>query len=340
MRAFAIESPGKMEAVELGPPVVGPEDVLLRIKVIGYCGSDLATYRGLSPLVTYPRVPGHEIGAVIESCGALVPAQWQPGMVVTCSPYTSCGKCTACKKGRFNACQFNQTFGMQREGALTEFVAVPWQKLFVAPGLTAAEHALVEPLAVGFHAVDRAGVQAGETVVVLGSGMIGLGAIASAGIMRDARVIAVDVDDRKLALAAKAGAAETINSSKVDLHERLQELTDGQGPDVVIEAVGLAQTFVAAVTEVCYAGRVVYIGYAKSAVSYETKFFILKELDIRGSRNSTPKDFEDILRMFGTGRYPIAETITRTVAMDEAGRAMAEWNADPGSFVKIHVQVD
>ena len=328
-----------MGFTELSEPEIGPEDVLLKIGVIGYCGSDLNTYRGLNPLVSYPRVPGHEIGATIVACGAEVPADWQVGMDVTCAPYTNCGKCAACRRGRFNACQFNQTFGVQREGALTERIRVPWQKLFHAPGLSLAEYAMVEPLAVGFHAVDRGRVEAGDTVLVLGAGMIGLGAIAGAGLARGARVIATDIDDGKLALARMAGAAETINSKTENLHERLLALTDGLGPDVVIEAVGLGETFVAAITEVAYAGRVVYIGYAKEPVAYETKYFLLKELDILGSRGSTPKDFRDVITLLESGRYPIAETITRTVDIDEAPAAMAAWDANPPSITKIQVRL-
>jgi threonine dehydrogenase-like Zn-dependent dehydrogenase len=339
MKAMAIEAPGVVGLKELTQPVPGPDEVLLRVAVIGYCGSDLNTYRGLNPLVSYPRVPGHEIGATIEACGPDVPEPWRPGLAVTCAPYTSCGKCAACKKGRFNACQFNQTLGVQREGALTEFIVVPWQKLFHAPGLGVSEYAMVEPLAVGFHAVDRGRVQAGDTVLVLGAGMIGLGAIAGAGLVRGARVIAVDVDDAKLALARKAGACETVNSRTENLHERLVEWTGGHGPDVVIEAVGLAETFVAAVTEVGYAGRVVYIGYVKSPVAYETKYFLLKELDILGSRGSTAKDFEDVIALLTSGRYPMAETVTRSVPFDQAGAAMAEWSANPSAITKIQVLV-
>ena len=340
MKAVAITSPRSMSFIELPAPVPGPGEVLLRIAIIGYCGSDLNTYRGLNPLLVYPRVPGHEIGATIEACGPGVPEAWQPGMAVTCAPYTSCGKCAACRKQRFNACESNQTFGVQRDGALTEFVTVPWQKLFHAPGLGLAEYAMVEPLAVGFHAVDRGRVQATDTVLVLGAGMIGLGAIAGAGLARGARVIAVDVDDTKLALARLAGASETINSKTRNLHEDLLALTDGRGPDVVIEAVGLAETFVSAITEVCYAGRVVYIGYAKAPVSYETKYFLLKELDIMGSRNSTPEDFTNVIALLQSGRYPIAETITRTVPFADAAQAMADWDANPAAFTKIQVRVD
>ncbi len=320
-----------------GPKPVGAEDVLLKVEMIGYCGSDLNTFRGLNPLVSYPRVPGHEIGARIIECGSAVPENWKPGMQVTCLPYTHCGECAACRRGRFNACKFNQTLGVQREGALTEFITVPWQKLLHAPGLGAAEYALVEPLAVGFHAVERGRVQAEDTVLVFGTGMIGLGAIAAAGLVKGARVIAVDIDQDKLSLARRAGASETINSQRENLHQRILDLTEGFGADAVIEAVGLPQTFLAAVEEVAYAGRVVYIGYAKAPVSYETKYFLLKELDIMGSRGSTKDDFQNVITLLQSGRYPSAQTITRTVPFEMAAEAMQEWNSNPAAITKIQV---
>jgi threonine dehydrogenase-like Zn-dependent dehydrogenase len=216
---------------------------------------------------------------------------------------------------------------------------VPWEKLVRSETLSLAEHALVEPLSVGFHAVERGQVTRADTVLVFGCGMIGLGAISGAGLFRGARVIAVDVDDAKLALARKAGAAETINSKTENLHEKLLALTAGDGPGVVIEAVGLPATFRAAVDEVSFAGRVVYIGYAKEAVSYETKYFVMKELDIRGSRNARVTDFADVMRMLETGRYPVRETITRTVPFAEAGEALASWATDPAKVTKIHVEL-
>jgi threonine dehydrogenase-like Zn-dependent dehydrogenase len=147
------------------------------------------------------------------------------------------------------------------------------------------------------------------------------------------------VDDAKLELARKAGAAETINSMKENLHEKLLSLTNGDGPGVVIEAVGLPTTFRAAVDEVSFAGRVVYIGYAKEAVSYETKYFVMKELDIHGSRNATLRNFADVIQVLESGRYPVNETITRVVPFADAGDAIAVWAANPGVVTKIHVEL-
>lgn len=339
MNAFVITETGKTAFVERPKPTPAPGEVLLQIKRLGFCGTDLNTFRGFNPLVTLPRIPGHEIGAVIAEVTAGVPAEWQPGMETTLLPYTTCGQCPSCRAGRVNACRTNQTLGVQREGAFTEFITMPWQKLVRSGKLSLAQHTLVEPLSVGFHAVERGRVTNADTVLVFGCGMIGLGAISGAALLRGARVIAVDVDDAKLVLARKAGAAETINSTKENLHDKLQALTNGDGPGVVIEAVGLPATFRAAVDEVAFAGRVVYIGYAKESVSYETKYFILKELDILGSRNATLKNFADVIRVLESGRYPVSETITSVVPFAESGVALANWAAAPGKVTKIHVEL-
>jgi threonine dehydrogenase-like Zn-dependent dehydrogenase len=339
MKALVITEAGRTRYVERPPPSPAPGEVLLQIKRLGFCGSDLNAFRGGNPLVTYPRIPGHEIGAVIAEVTAGVPGDFQVGMTTTVLPYTTCGECSSCRCGRVNACRNNQTLGVQRDGALAEFLAVPWQKLVRSETLSLAAHTLIEPLSVGFHAVERGRVSSNDTVLVFGCGMIGLGAISGAAMLAGARAIAVDVDDAKLELAKKAGATETINSMKESLHDKLQALTNGDGPGVAIEAVGIPSTFRAAVDEVCFSGRVVYIGYAKEPVCYETKYFVMKELDILGSRNATRKNFSDVIQVLESGRYPLAETITRRVAFEQAGDALAAWAEDPGSVTKIHVEL-
>jgi threonine dehydrogenase-like Zn-dependent dehydrogenase len=339
MKAIVFNRANEIGQVERTEPQPQPGEVLLRIRRVGYCGSDLNAFRGLNPVMKYPCIPGHEIGATIESVTAGVPEKFKPGMAVTVLPYTNCGKCSACLSGRVNACRDNQTLGVQRDGALTEFICTPWQKLIYSPKLSLTELALVEPLSIGFHAVERGRVAARDTVCMLGSGMIGLGAIAGAALLRQARVIAVDVDDAKLQLARRVGAAEVINSKTESLHERLQELTSGHGPNVIIEAVGTEQTFLAAIDEVGFAGRVVYVGYAKKLVAYETKYFLLKELDILGSRNATRRNFEEVVAVLESGSYPVNESITRTVSFAGAGQAMRDWSANPALVTKIHVEV-
>lgn len=336
MQALLIEAPGRFSYFNVPEPALRPGEALVRVRRLGFCGTDLSTYRGTNPLVAYPRVPGHEIAGVIERVAAGVPEALAPGTEVTVVPYTSCGQCRACQAGRANACRDNRTLGVQQDGAFTELIAVPWEKLVAAP-LGRRELALVEPLAVGFHAAARGRVAKGDTVAVLGCGMIGLGAIAAAGLHRGARVIAVDVEDRKLEVARAAGAAEAVNSATGDLHRQLLELTGGHGPAVVIEAVGAPATFQAAVAEAAFAGRVVYIGYAKAPVTYESRLFVQKELDILGSRNATAEDFRAVVSLLASGRYPVEQTVTHSVPFAEAGRALQDWSENPGAVTKIHV---
>ncbi|MDP4610577.1 MAG: zinc-binding alcohol dehydrogenase family protein [Opitutales bacterium] len=337
MKAISITEPNKAELIDIAEPSAPASgEVRLRVRQVGYCGSDLTSFRGLNPMVSYPRIPGHEIGATIDARGADVPTKWSVGQNVLVSPYTSCGKCAACKAGRVNTCRINQTMGVQRDGALTEYINVPHEKLFTSATLSLEEMALVEPLTVGFHAVARGEVTESDTVVVFGCGAIGLGVIAGAS-ARKARVVAVDIDDEKLALAKRCGATDTINSMSDSLHERLQAMTEGEGPTVMIEAVGLPATFKVCVEEVCFAGRVVYIGYAKAPVDYETKYFVMKELDIRGSRNAMPDDFKAVIAHLESGAFPTDAVITRTVPISEAPAALAAWNDNPGAITKIHV---
>lgn len=338
MRTFQIEAPGKFAFGDAPLPRPQAGEVLLQLRRVGFCGSDLSTWRGQNPLAGYPRIPGHEIAATIVEVGREVPSALVPGLAVTALPYTACNRCAACRAGRPNACQHNQTLGVQRDGAMTEFIALPAEKIVVAP-LSYRDLALVEPLSVGFHAVRRGRVTDRDTVVVFGCGMIGLGAIAAAGLQRQAVVIAVDVDDRKLALAKQAGATHAVNSRTEDLHARLQSLTDGDGPNVAIEAVGSPATFQAAVGEVSFAGRVVYIGYAKAPVSYETKYFVMKELDILGSRNATRDDFEEVVALLRSGRYPADRTVTQSVPFAEAGTALRDWSDHPELVTKVQVLI-
>ncbi len=339
MKALIIDQPGQTSIVDRPTPSVGPGDVLLRVRRVGFCGSDLSTFRGANPLVAYPRIPGHEIAATIESIGADVPKTWQVGRDVLVVPYTNCGVCAACRKSRFNCCRENQTLGVQRDGGMCDWLVAPWQKLLASDKLSLRELALVEPLTIGFHAVDRGRVVAGDTVAVLGCGMIGLGAVAGAA-RRGARVIAIDIDAAKLQVAAKCGAAAGIDSRTESLPDRLRDLTAEHGPDVVIEAAGQSTTFRAAVDLVSFAGRVVYIGYAKAPVEYETKYFVLKELDILGSRNALPSDFAEVISHLSERRVPVDDIITHTVPVPRAGETLGRWSDEPGKYVKIQVDFD
>jgi threonine dehydrogenase-like Zn-dependent dehydrogenase len=338
VKALVLTKPGHAKIEFVPDPLATADDLLLlKIRMVGLCGSDLNSFRGRNPLVSFPRIPGHEVSATIVTGSKQIPAL-KEGTDVTLSPYTSCGKCASCRRGRPNACQFNETLGVQRDGALAEYLVMSAEKLYPA-NLAPKELCLVEPLTVGFHAVARGRVIGGDSVAIFGCGGVGLGAVAASG-FRGAKTIAIDLDDSKLQLARSAGASHTINTTKEPLHERLAEFTGGFGPDVVIEAIGLPQTFLAAVEEVAFAGRVVYIGYAKEPVAYETRLFVQKELDILGSRNAVAEDFHAVVQMLEEHRFPVDDAVSSIVTLDEAPEALRSWSNDPSRVRKIMVRLD
>ncbi len=339
MKAVQITAEQQMAVVELEKPEIKSNEVLLKMKYVGFCGSDLNTFLGRNPMVNMPVIPGHEVSAVIAAVGSEVPADLKVGMAVTVDPYSNCGHCASCRHERANACEHNETLGVQRNGAMREYLAMPWQKIIPATGLTEKEIALIEPMSVGFHAVNRAEVTDIDRVLVIGCGMIGIGAIVRAS-LRGATVIAVDLDDEKLALAKRMGAHYVVNSKTEDLHARLSELTEGLGPDVVIEAVGNAFTQNQAVNEVAFTGRIVFIGYAKGGTEFVTKLFVQKELDIRGSRNAKPADFRAVIHYMQQNRdYPKDELISAVATPETALDAMRQWAAAPAKVFRILVEL-
>jgi len=337
MKALSLLSPGTFDLVDIPGPEAGPEEVLIAIKYVGLCGTDLNAYRGRSSLVAGPRILGHEVGGVVAATGEDVPADIQVGARVTLSPYSHCGTCRACRIGRTNSCLFNQTLGVQRDGALTERIAVNHRKVYPSGILSLAELALVEPLAVGYHATNIGRVSAADTVLVLGCGAVGLGAIAASA-SKGATVVGADVEQRKLDTASRLGAGHVIDAVNEDVSQRVAAITAGDGPTVVIEAAGQAEATTMAIELAASAGRVVFIGYASKAIDLDTTLIVKKELEILGSRNAFD-EFRSVIAMLEERARPVSQMITRIADFEQAPQAFAEWSATPGSFTKILVRI-
>lgn len=329
MKTVNIIKPFEVCVKDVPAPQVTAGQVLVKLEYVGFCGSDLNTFRGANGMVTYPRIPGHETGGVIEAAGEGVPEHLKPGVSVTVNPYTACGRCASCRRGRFNACENNETLGVQRDGAMCGYVVLPWEKVLPCPGISTRDAALIEPMSVGFHAVSRGRVQKDDVVMVIGCGMVGLGAVAGAA-LRGATVVAADLDDGKLALAEGLGAEYVYNTSKPWPFDF--------DPDVVIEAVGAVPTYQLAVQRVAFTGRIVCIGYAKSDVPLTTSLFVKKELDIMGSRNAEPQDFDAVME-FMRG-HDVSRFISGIVRPEGAQKALEDWNAAPGKVFRILVEFD
>lgn len=338
MKALTIDRVGHCEFRKVPNPEFASNEILLDVQHVGLCGSDLNTFSGANPLVELPRIPGHEIGGIIVDAGADVSKEFSVGKSVIVIPYTTCGACSSCRGGRFNACQYNQTLGVQQDGGLCSQIAVREDRLILNDSLPATHLVLVEPLSVGFHAVDRGRIRKQETVVVLGGGMIGVGVILAA-VARGARVLVVEVSNAKRQLLLELGVDVVINPTTTDVYAALSKLTNGDGADVVIEAVGLPETFTLAVDLVCYSGRVVYVGYVKAEVSYNTSLFNLKELDIMGSRNATRKDFEAVIEYITGKEEVIVSLISKIFTWDEAVQAFDYWQNNRSEIFKIVIDL-
>ena len=288
-------------------------------------------------MVRLPVTPGHEIGAWVESVGSDVPGSVAVGCPCTVNPYTSCGVCPSCLKGRPNACRDNRTLGVQRDGAMSEFLVAPWEKVIADEEISTMRFALVEPMSVGFHSVARAGVTDVDTVMVLGCGMIGIGAIVRAA-LRGACVIALDVDEAKLDVAREFGASHTVNVAKENVEARLREITSGAMPDVAVEASGSPAAYLTALTCAGFCGRVVCIGYAPADVSLPTKLIVQKELDVRGSRNALPEDFRAVMSCLKSNRFPVDKLVTAVYPPEQASDALATWADAPAKVFRMMIK--
>lgn len=342
MQAMIITGVGETALGEIPEPVPAADEILLEVRHVGLCGSDMNTWLGMNPLVKLPRVPGHEIGGVVLEAGSEVPEAlletFSIGQRALVIPYTTCGSCSACRVGRVNACRFNRTLGVQQDGGMTARIAVRADRLIANDSLPPTHLALVEPLSVGFHAVERGRIDADEIVVVLGGGMIGVGAMVAA-VARGARVIAVEPSVAKHPMLIKLGVERVLNPADEHMEDAIGRLTGDHGADVVIEAVGLPQTFRQAIDLAGFAGRVVYVGYAKQEVSYNTSLFNLKELDIHGSRNAVRADFERVIDWLESHETLASGLITRIFPMEQAAGALKWWHETRQEAFKVIVEM-
>lgn len=338
MKALVIEDVQKASIQDVPELTVGPEDVLVQVSFVGLCGSDLNTFLGFNPLVQLPRIPGHEVSGTVLQIGDNANSDLSVGQRVIFWPYTACGTCTSCRSGRSNACRFNKTLGVQQDGALRSQMVVPARNVIANNTLSRKQQALVEPISVGFHAVSRGRISQNDTVVVIGCGMIGIGAILGAS-RRGARVIAVDPIASKRDAAKAMGAQHFTTATGQDLLDEVQKLTADDGADAVIEAVGLPVTFTGAVDMVAFGGRVIYVGYSKQPVSYQTQIFNLKELDIMGSRNATREDFQDVIAALQEIGSEADKLITKVFPIAEADQALDYWVENRADVLKLMVEL-
>lgn len=331
----AVQIPEAMELViqDLEQPVIkNPEDVLVKVKRVGICGSDMHIYHGTNPLATYPRIPGHEVAGEVVEVGSDVKGV-KPGDHVVVEPIRYCGECYACRKGRPNVCQSLSVFGVHEDGGMREFFVLPERQLHVVDAeLDWNEAVLAEPLTIGAQAVWRGDVQESDTVLIQGSGPIGI-CILKMAKLQGAKVIMTDLEEERLAFARENGADEVINAREVSVEEKIMELTDGEGPNVVIDAVCLPSTFELGVNVVSPAGTVVVLGFDERPSQISQLPITKKEVTIVGSRLQT-NQFGKVVSLLNERKVEGNGFITHQFPLEQVNEAFSFVEKNPGEVRK------
>ncbi|MEO7766377.1 MAG: zinc-binding alcohol dehydrogenase family protein [Ferruginibacter sp.] len=339
MKALICTSPGSFEySHNIADPVMEAGQAIIQIKRIGICGTDLHAYEGTQPFFSYPRILGHELAAdLIDADGV---SGFAPGEAVTFIPYFSCKKCIACRNGKPNCCVNIKVCGVHIDGGMADYLSVPVDTLIKSQGLSYDELALVEPLAIGAHGVRRAGVKPGEFVLVVGAGPIGLGTMELARIA-GGHVIALDINDGRLEFCKnKIKVEHTINASTGDVVKRLQEITNGDMPAVVIDATGNQKAINNALQYLAHGGRYVLIGLQRDEISFSHPEFHKRESTLMSSRNATRQDFEHVIHSIKMGLINPLNYITHRVKFATVKDVFEEWLDPATGVIKAMVEND
>jgi len=333
MKAIVIGAPGEISLREAPRPERKENEVLIRVLGMGICGSDIAAYKGINPLVTYPRIIGHEIaGEVLELPRG--ETELTAGNRVVIEPYVYCGRCYPCTNGRTNCCENLTVRGVHIEGGMSELCSHPRHLIHRVPAdVTWTRLAMVEPLTISVHASKRVRLVKGEHLVVTGAGPIGLLA-AQYALVVGAVPIVVDPIDERLAFARSLGIPHAINPVTENAVERIREITGGRMAEAVVEASGSDAAIRSSVDYVAYSGRIAFVGWPKGDVLLTTALFTKKELDVMGSRNSV-RNFSESIDLVAGGRIDVASLVTRTVSFEEVPEAVRAIAATPEKFMKV-----
>ncbi|WP_394523595.1 zinc-binding alcohol dehydrogenase family protein [Lacrimispora sp. JR3] len=336
MKAIKYEKPWVAECVDIPMPHRREQEALIRVKSAGICGSDIGAFRGTNPLVTYPRIIGHEVAGEILQISPNNKRGLNVGDKVILDPYLYCGRCYPCSIGRTNCCTDLKVLGVHVEGGMAEYVTHPEDMLWKLPDDMDWELApIAEPLTIALHGLHRGELKAGEHVVVIGAGPIGMLAAMSA-IAYQAVPIVIDPVDERLKMAKDAGVGYVINPSKENAEEKILEYTNGRKAELVMECSGANAAVRSTLDYVANAGRITLTGWPKTETPIPTDVITKKEVDIRGARTSA-NEFEEAIRLIHSGAVDVRKILTCITTMEEAPEMIRSIEKEPGNYMKVHV---
>ncbi len=335
MKYIVCQQPGTFLMKEKPAPQKTPGEALVRVKKVGICGTDLHAYAGNQAFFSYPRILGHELAAEILEIETN-PLGLKAGDRVVVMPYISCHACAACRTGKTNCCRNIRVLGVHTDGGMQEIISVPVALLLPATGLSEDEMAIVEPLAIGAHAIQRAGLQEGETVVVIGCGPIGIGIMKLAQ-LAGATVIAIDRDSNRLAYAREEVGADQGVLAGPDAIQRVADLSGGDMAAVVFDATGNKGALESGVQYIAHGGRYVLVGLSKGDLVFNHPMIHAREASILCSRNATREDFMQVIALLRRGEFPTGTYITHRVAFEEMIAQFDRWQDTESGVIKALV---
>lgn len=335
MKALVLEEYNRFAIRDLPVPEPDTGEVLIRVKACGICGSDVHGMDGSTGRRIPPLVMGHEASGMIERLGEGV-SGYAPGDRVTFDSTVYCGECWFCRHGRINLCDNRRVLGVACEeysqnGAFAEYVSVPARILYPMPeDISYAQAAMVEPVSIAFHAVERTPLSINDTAVVVGAGMIGLLIVQTLRLKGCGNVIAVDIDDERLALAMEFGADITINSREEDASREIQELLTERGADCAFEAVGNANAFMTAVDCLRKGGLLTLVGNLTPTLDFPLQQIVTREITVYGSCASNG-EYPACLDMIARGGIEVDSLISTVAPMSEGASWFEKlYNHEPG----------
>lgn len=337
MRSLVLAEPYRFELKETETPSVKSGEALVRVRRVGVCGTDLHAFQGNQPYFNYPRILGHELAGEIVEVGAN-PAGLKSGDACVVIPYLSCGACVACREGKTNCCISLKVLGVHVDGGLQDYLSVPCANLIKTETLILEQAALIENQSIGAHAVRRAAIKTGETVLVIGAGPIGLGVMQFAK-LHGARVIALDLNDWRLEFCQQRLGVTHLLNAKRDPELELKALTAGDFPTAVFDATGSPQSMMRAFNYTAHGGRLILVSIVQSEITFSDPDFHKRELTLLSSRNATREDFEEVIQAFETQRIVSTELISARIPFDQTAKEFPSWLKPEAGIIKAMIEM-
>lgn len=336
MKSLVLQEPGRFVSEDTAPPRAAGGEALVRVRAVGVCGTDFHAFRGEQPFFSYPRVLGHEVA--VEVLEGPPDCALNPGDRCSIEPYLHCGACGACRRGRTNCCRDLRVMGVHVDGGLRQIVAVPVTKLHRTSRLPFESLVVVEPMAIGAHAVERAQVEAGEWVLVVGVGPIGL-AVVQFAMLESARVIVTDRSPERLAVCTRLHPAVRTLPSQQDEDAAVREITGGDRPTVVFDATGSPASMERSFERAAQGGKLVFVGLCQARLSFSDPEFHRRELTLLSSRNAHARNFTAIIDLMESGRIDPGPWITHRASLAELPDVFSDWSDPRSGVVKAVVSL-